>query len=136
MKLNINPKELLALYNLLHAKVEQGQEVGAEGDDVQLRQIHGRLRAIIIAGLTGKAVDPVDSWLKHEQEKVDRLNDQNESLKVEARELGKDAPVSPDSILTDDEDEVPGDLAYPSKRKGPPPPNMPQHQGKRHGRRR
>ena len=102
-----------------------------EGDDVQLRQIYGRLRAIIVAGLTNKAVDPVESWLKHEQDKVDKLNDQVAEVKAEARDLGSQLP--PGGILTDDEGEVPSDLAYPSRRRGPPPPNFPRP-GK-HGRR-
>lgn len=133
MKLNVNPKELLALYNLLHARVEQRQEVSEEGDDVHLRQVYNRLRAIIVAGLTNKAVDPVDSWLKHEQEKVNRLNDQVDAVKAEARDLGQQLPPAPGDILTDDDDEVPGDLAYPSRRKGPPPPHAPRPG--RHGRR-
>ena len=143
MKLNINPKELLALYNALydrfdgpnaHDVCEYKEDDPRAGDAVQLKQVYNRLRAIIVAGLTnpGKVVDPVESWLKHEQEKVDKLNDQNETLKVEARDLVK--PVSPADILTDDEGEVPDDLAYPSRRRGPPPPNMP-HSGKHRGRR-
>jgi hypothetical protein len=134
MKLNINAKELLALYNLLHAKVEAGQEAGDEGDDVQLRQVYNRLRAIIVAGLTSKAVDPVDSWLKHEQEKIDDLNQQNEQLREVAKDPAQFAPVQPGSILTDDDDEVPNDLGYPKSRKGAPPPNAPRP-GKYHGRR-
>lgn len=143
MKLNINPKELLALYNALYERFEgpEGRDVSEykeddprAGDAVQLKQVYNRLRAIIVAGLTnpGKVVDPVDSWLKHEQEKVDKLNDQNDTLRTEARDLSK--PVSPADILTDDDGEVPSDLAYPSRRRGPPPPNMPQG-GKHRGRR-
>lgn len=146
MKLNINPKELLALYNALYERFDgrhtaydecKAEDSGSPpSDDAHLRQVYNRLRAILVAGLTnpGKAVDPVDSWLKHEQDKIDRLNDQNASLKAEARELGKDNPVEPGNILTDDEGEVPSDLAYPSRRKGPPPPNMP-HSGKHRGHR-
>lgn len=133
MKLNINAKELLALYNLLTQVTEQTKDT-QEGDAVQLRQIHGRLKAIIIAGLSGKATDPVDSWLKHEQDKIDKLSDQNQHLKEVARDPSNFAPVKPADILTDNEDEVPDDLAYPSKRKGPPPPNMPRP-GKHRGRR-
>jgi hypothetical protein len=124
MKLNINPKELLALYNLLHERLELCQERDVEGDDVQLRLIYGRLRAIIIAGLTSKAVDPVDSWLGHEQSKVNKLSEQNESLKAEVRDFGGQLPSG--GILTDDEGEVPSDLAYPNRFRRPPPPNLPR----------
>lgn len=123
MKLNVNPKELLALYNLLHTKVGQNQEVSDEGDGVHLRQVYNRLRAIIVAGLINKAVDPVDSWLKHEQEKVNRLNDQVDAVKAEVRDLGQQLSLAPGDILTDNDDEIPGDLAYPSRRKG----SMPYH---------
>lgn len=127
MKLNVNPKELLALYNLLHAKVEQRLEVNDEGDDVHLRQVYNRLRAITIAALTNKAIDPVDSWLKHEQEKVNRLNSQvdavNKSLTCDTDQR---LPHAPGDILTDDDDEVQGELAYPLRRKGPPPPHVPR----------
>lgn len=133
MKLNVNPKELLALYNLLHARVEQSREVSDVGDDVHLRQVYNRLRAIIVAGLTNKVVDPVDSWLKHEKEKVERLNDQVDAVKAKARDLGQRLPSATSDILTDDDNEVPGDLAYPSRRKGPPPPHVPRPG--RHGRR-
>lgn len=142
MKLNVNPKELLALYNMLYERFdgtnchdECKADDSGPSDETHLRQVYNRLRAIIVAGLTNpsKAVDPVDSWLKHEQAKIDDLKAQNEGIKAEAQSLV--APVQPADILTDDDDEVPGDLAYPSRRKGPPPPNMP-HPGKRRGHRR
>lgn len=76
MKLTVNSKELLALHNFLHKKCEHDHsDVG--DDDVQLRQVYGRLRAIIIASLTNKAEDPVESWLKREQSKIDKLNEES-----------------------------------------------------------
>lgn len=125
MKLNINPKELLALYNLLGQSLGQPDDRGDDG--VQLRQLHGRLRAIIIAGLTNKTIDPVDSWLKHEQEKVNRLNSQVDAVsKVLTCDIDQRLPHATGDILTDDEDEVQGELAYPLRRKGPPPPHLPR----------
>lgn len=143
MKLNINAKELLALYNVLYERFDGRQAYdtkadndGDPSDETQLRQVYNRLRAIIVAGLTNpnKVIDPVDAWVKHESAKIDRLNDQNEELKADARDPSKFVPVNPADILRDDEDEVPVDLAgYPKARKGPPNPNMPH--GKHRGRR-
>lgn len=144
MKLNINAKELLALYNVLYERFDgrQAYDTKAEGeatDETQLRQVYNRLRAIIVAGLTnpGKVVDPVDSWLKHEAAKIDDLQKQNEDLKTTARDPGNfvPVPVDPGSILTDDEDEVPSDLPGYPKRRGAPSPHMPHHGGKHRGRR-
>lgn len=144
MKLNINAKELLALYNVLYERFDgpTGHDLDeykaddpSANDAVQLKQVYNRLRAILIAGITNpsKVIDPVDSWLKHESVKIDRLNDQNEVLK----EVAKDPDyfvATQGNILTDDDDEIPGDLPYPKARKGPPNPNMP-HPGKHRGRR-
>jgi len=146
MKLNINAKELLALYNVLyerfdgpngHDLAEYKAEDPASNDAVQLKQVYNRLRAILIAGITNptKVIDPVDAWVKHESAKIDRLNDQNEELKIVARDPAKFVPVDPADILRDDDDEVPVDLpGYPKARKGPQNQNMP-HQGKHRGRR-
>lgn len=145
MKLNINAKELLALYNVLYERFDgrhaydecKAEDSGAPpSDEAQLRQVYNRLRAIIVAGLTNpsKAVDPVDSWLKHEQAKIDDLKAQNEELRQAASDPENFVPVRPADILTDNEDEVPSDLGYPKSRKGPPQPHMP-HPGKHRGRR-
>lgn len=145
MKLNINPKELLALYNVLYERFDGGQahdlsdykaDDPTGNDAVQLKQVYNRLRAILIAGLTNpnKSVDPVDSWLKHEQAKIDDLKQQNEELKEVAKDPRHFIPVEPENILSDNEDEILGDLPYPKVRRGPPNPSMP-HPGKHRGRR-
>lgn len=84
MRFNINPKELLALHNLLFEKFESEESCRhgdhfAEGDpravpDVQLRQIYGRLKAVLLGALSGRGVhDPIDQVFKREQAKIDRL---------------------------------------------------------------
>lgn len=142
MKLNINAKELLALHNLLFerfdGRVAHDRCESDNLDEVQLRQVYNRLRSIIVSGLDGRDSGKVDlrfeSWLKHEQAKVDELNKQNEAVKAAVKDPDFFVPVAPDDILTDDEDEVPVDLGYPKPRRGPPAPHMPKP-GKHRGRR-
>lgn len=148
MKLNINAKEVLALYNLLQQISDDlpGEKNNGQ-DSVHLLQIHGRLKAIIIAGLTDKMIAsdspvmpirPIDSWLKHEQAKVDTLNAQNEDIKqsfmnpMNPSEFIKKQNVVHSTnfdILTDDDDEVVQDLVYPKQGGGQ------RQQGKRKRRR-
>lgn len=146
MKLNINAKELLALYNALYERFDgfNGHNLLDYKDDdlrandtTRLRQVYSRLRAIIVAGLTNpnKIVDPIDSWLKHESAKIDRLNDQNAALKDVACDPSKFMPVNPADILHDDEDEVPVDpMGCSNVCKGPPNFSVP-YGGKHRGRR-
>ena len=135
MKLNINAKELLALYNVLYERFDGTNtafdESPGDSDHVQLKQVYTRLRAILIAGVTnpGKQLDPIDSWLGHEQRKIDGLTQQNEQLKAAA--ANPDQFIALKDILNDDDDEIPGDLPYP-KKKGPggmPPPG--KYRGKK-----
>ncbi len=131
MKLNINAKELLALYNVLH--VMDLNEVTPDSadfdhDTLQLKQVYNRLRAILIAGVTnpGKIVDPVDSWLKHESVKIDELKRANDELRDTASDPNNFVSPLVD-IMADDGDEVVGDLTYPKVRKGPPGNQQKQH---------
>ncbi len=145
MKLNINAKELLALYNVLYERFDgrqaydeyKDEDSSVPTDEMQLRQVYNRLKAIIVAGLINpsKALDPVDSWLKHESVKINDLQRQNDELRAVTSD--PDNMVSRSqlaNILTDNEDEVSSDLGYPKPRKGPPGPNMP-HQRKHRNRR-
>jgi hypothetical protein len=129
MKLNINAKELLALYNVLYQRFEGGDDRKEDGDDVQLRQVYNRIKACVLAALTNKAQDPLDAFFQHEQAKIDQLAEKNESLKAAVRDPNTFIP-KPD-ILSADDDEEPL-REYP--RKQPPPPNMPKP-GKHRGRR-
>ncbi len=86
MKLNLTPKELLVLYNLLYTqqteqirfKYEPGTD--AVPDHVYLDQVFGRVKSLIIASIGRQSDDPadakkvrVDEVLAHEQSKIDRL---------------------------------------------------------------
>lgn len=133
MKLNITPKELLALYNTLNERFTDvnGGEIDLDNykstdpklsDAVQLKQIHVRLRAIIIAGLTnpGKALDPIDSWLDHQDAKIEEL-----VAKGAQKHLSSTKQVTQTDILADDSDEVKqSNPSYPKRRKHQ------HHQGK------
>ena len=97
MKLNINAKELLALHNLLYEKFESSQGgtcYDADGvksnADTQLHQVYGRLKACLVAALTNRPVDPIESFLAHEQVKIDKLKDQNEEVKQYAKDVARD----------------------------------------------
>lgn len=109
MKLNINAKELLALYNLLHDRFEGPNafdtKVPEDGDEMHLHQVHNRLKAWLVAALSNKQVDPVDAFLTREQAKIDRLKDQNEDIKKETSELADVLRGDPDFFVPkDDED--------------------------------
>lgn len=131
MKLNINAKELLALYNVLYERFDAERttrSVEDSSDDVQLRQVYNRLKACLVSALTNKGTDPLDAFLQREQQKIDDLTRENDGLKEAAKEL---TPKQPPVILSADDDEGP-DREYP--RKGPPSPQMPRP-GKHRGRR-
>ncbi len=150
MKLNINAKELLALHDMLRDHFRgQEPETFYKADDprgqdeAQLKQVYNRLRAIINAALTNpdKVIDPIDSWLRHETSKIDNLRAQNNEpveIVVETKSnVGINGPTTDLSdIMRDDDDEVPVNLKYPSRRKAPPPPRMPIQQGKHKAHRR
>lgn len=105
MKLNVNAKELLALYNLLHDRFEgPGPQMKEpqDGDDLHLYQVHNRLKAWLIAALSNKQVDPVESFLAREQVKIDKLKDQNEDVKRAGQELADVIRNDPDFFVPQD----------------------------------
>lgn len=140
MKLTINPKELLALYNVLYERFETCYDCKEYADDdpramtdVQLKQLYGRVKACVIASLSNKMVDPLDSWITGQERKIGELNDQNEGVRKDAKHLATEAraPGVPIVLSAEDTDVLPD--TYP--RKSPPQPRMPSG-GKFHGRRR
>lgn len=139
MKLNINAKELLALYNVLYERYEACYDYAKEyqeGDpraatDEQLRQVYNRVKAIVVASLSSKIVDPLDSWMEGQSRRIGELKDQNEKVKQDARDLAEEKSDSPVILSAEDTEVLPD--SYPRKR--PPPPVMPRG-GKYHGHRR
>jgi hypothetical protein len=127
MKLNVNAKELLALYNVLYDRFDgPTRPDGCVGDSdaAQLEQVYHRIRSIILGSLSNKQADPnelFDKWASQEQAKIDRLAKQNDAIKEAT--LNPMTPLA--DILTDNDDEVVSDLPYPKPRKGPPNPQMP-----------
>lgn len=134
MKLNINPKELLALYNVLYdrfdgsrydeRKLEDDEE---SSDETQLRQVYNRIKACIMASLQNKAVDPFESWEQGQKAKIAKLNEELDSVKTQTKDMA--TAQQPPQVLTAEDVEVQED--YP--RKGPRP-QMPRP-GKFHGHR-
>ena len=74
MKLNLHPKEFLALYNLL--SIQQA----AAADDPTLQLIHNRMKAIIITSLTKCGDSDTDNafygWEKNQKKKINELKEQ------------------------------------------------------------
>lgn len=129
MKLNLSAKEILALHNVLHERCALGLQPltePADADNVQLRQVYNRLRALMIGALSNKVVDPVDSWMQHEQAKINELNRQNDELKEVARDPDFFAPKS-----TDVDDYEKYALEYPRRSAVPSMPRPGKHRGKR-----
>lgn len=119
MKLNLNAKEFLALYNLLHASnCNDGEfKKGDDQDAVHLQQVHNRLRACMISALTGKETDPVEAWAMREQAKIDALREQNVDIKKETANIVREGHEKFLELEADDEaflDEL-NAIAYPRK---------------------
>ena len=98
MKLNINPKEFLALYNLLHSIVDDDSKL--EGDMVNLSQVHGRMKAYMLSSLASGGQDPVDAWFEREQTKINDLKQAKEDVGVVAKKIR-------DEFAQDDQDNSP-----------------------------
>ncbi len=145
MKLNINPKELIALHNLLYDRFEgtlkeaylhkyATDEEEQNADETQLRQVYNRVRACIIGALSSKTVtDPLDSWLQGQERKIEVLNEQNDEARKDIQGLKDQVKKEnvPPVVLSADDADIP-DESYPRKA---PKPTMPRP-GKFHGHRR
>ena len=70
-----------------------------EGDYLHLAQVHNRLRAWLIAALSNKQLDPLESFMSREQAKIDKLKDQNEELKKESSSLAEALRSDPDYFV-------------------------------------
>jgi len=127
MKLNINAKELLALYNVLYERYEiqhPFEKEYIEGDprattDEQLRQIYNRVKSIVVASLGNKMVDPLDSWLEGQRRKLGQHDvETSAKLKGPGDQVVEDnRETIPVIMSAEDTDMLPDN--YP--RKGPAP---------------
>lgn len=136
MKFNLNPRELLAVHNLLQRHLTNNDR--STNDDVQLDQVYNRLRACLLSALSDDAKvdrmsldDKLSLWLKQQRTKVDSLTT---SVTRSDHVHSQPDKQQTSDILVDDDDEVLSEIAYPSGRsKGrqPPPPNMPHHKKRR-----
>jgi hypothetical protein len=133
MKLNINPKELLALHNLLYERLEGDDDCKAgdePSDETNLRELYKRIRSCIIGALANKGVvDPLDGWLHGQQQKIDELKEANASTHQEVQSLKEQFKDQAPVVLSADDADMPVD--YPRKA---PKPQMPRS-GKFHGHR-
>lgn len=95
MKLNVTPKELLALYNLLYE--QQGQikhkyEPGVDPvpDHVYLDQVFGRVRSLIVASIGRQSDDPADAKKSRVEEVLAREQAKIDKLKVDLVDVDKE----------------------------------------------
>jgi len=105
VKLNVNAKEFLALYNLLHQRIEIDDDRQYEGDEVQLHQIYGRMKSCLISSLSSdKHEDVFGTWFTQEKAKIDKLNEQLGNVKKEQADLKKSTSTSADvgELIEDD----------------------------------
>lgn len=121
MKLNVSPKELLALHNLLlaatappHKKYEPG--VDPVPDEVYLGQLFARVRSLIVASIGRQSDDPgeakkatMEGALAREQAKIDKLKVDLIDVKKDQVDLATGRYVVPDG---DDDLQVP---VYPTR---------------------
>lgn len=138
MKLNLNSKELLALHNLLYERFEacyNGKEYHDDDPrasaEAQLKQVYSRLKACIVNSLTGKCVDPFDSWAEKEQQKIDKLNEALDDVKKSSADLAN-AKVADDPDFFVPLSEENWDMPEYPKRGARPAGNR---QGKHHNKR-
>ena len=106
MKLNLHPKEFLAIYNLLNSSNVEG------ADSVHLQEVRNRMRSYAISALLKKETDPPEDvllniWENTQKEKINILEKMNKNL-------------DPRNMFLDDKDE---DNEYPRK---PPSPFIPR----------
>lgn len=79
MKLNLHPKEFLAVYNLLNSVTPDNP------DHVHLQEVRNRMRSYTISALTRKELDPPDDvllnlWEKTQKDKISELEKLNRNL--------------------------------------------------------
>jgi len=116
MKLNLHPKEFLALYNMIQ---RQPHLEGKEVDDVALHEVHNRMRACLISALLHRRDDDddimFDAWEQSQRKKIEELTIQNNELKSAAKD--PKAFLNKDHILTLENHELDSEeLKYPRGR--------------------
>jgi len=139
MKLNLTPKELLVLYNLLYTQqteqIRFKYEPGTNPipDHVYLDQVFGRVKSLIIVSIGRQSDDPADAKkvrveevLAHEQSKIDGLQAELVSIAKQPTRLTDDASKLDPDFLIPHRDE---DLVVPEY-----PTRMRPRQGGHHGR--
>ena len=106
MKLNLHPKEFLAIYSMLEGQRHAGFE------ESSLQEVYNRMRACIISALSSKGFSgsddaTLDAWEKLQKKKIDELNNKNEKIK---------STISDGSFLTLDEADLTDEEVHPHKK--------------------
>lgn len=131
VKIKLTPEEAIDLLEFISKHV--AQNVPLAGSVKNVAAVKSRLREAILGEMTGEAsfeaekmVDRIrfetdkdaaafERWLLLEQKKIEQLDKANKS--VISQFQGSPMP----QIMTDDADEIPEEVKYPSKKKAPPP---------------
>lgn len=131
IKLNLNPKELLALHNLLRQSVTAELDMSTS-DINQLYQVYNRIRTYIVNSLSeskdNKSFnDLFVAWSSKEQTKIDKLNNELDELKKQSSP--KKPTTSASNFITLDDDYDTSD--YPKKGTKNPGHRQGKHNNKR-----
>jgi hypothetical protein len=103
MKLNLNARELLAVYDLLHDTCIEGD---ASSRGQLLQQVHSRLKAFILNSLSDRQKeDDLRSWLDGQRKKI-----------TELQSTGQPSTEPADALDGTDDYQVPD---YPRRNSGP-----------------
>jgi len=113
MKLNLNPKEFLSLYNVLRDAVAGNGTIQME-DEKQVQQLYNRLRACLISSLSKDGPIGSDSelfvrWQEKEAEKIASLRTQYEK-QLEDKEVDNERDLMSEFSTEDD-----GHREYPKR---------------------
>lgn len=102
MKLNMNAKEFLAIYNVLY------EHTTTETIDPLLKEVFNRMRACIISSLSSRDTPPLEElYFNNQKEKIMSLQQKNDEIK---KDMAKHVP-----IMMDDENDPVLPPEYPRK---------------------
>jgi hypothetical protein len=81
IRFDLNPQEILALQNILYEHLGSYHKNVYDHKD-PLVGVYQRLNTLIVSSFADKLLQPVNTWLKQEQEKIDKLQGESPSTKL------------------------------------------------------
>lgn len=107
MKIDLNPKEFVALFGLL--------ERNSPYVDPKLDQVHKRVTSILVSSLSDLDQEKAERWFAMMQNRVNDLTMQNNMIVSNIPSMTVQPKVEHQPILTDDDGEITSDSHYPKK---------------------